>query len=306
MARKVPRSICLFLDFDSTLTKNDTLSALATHVGYARNSNNNVPPWSHFYESYTNHKRDLDEVYADKPPQTRMENAIAYQRRLRIVEEASHQRVMNAGIFNDITVKDVEKGAWTALESQDVELRDGAIDLMKSISMLDANTTQSPVERMVAILSVNWSAEWIRQILTAATDSHFLMTHSIVVEANELPRLGGTWPNLCTSDQKLHVMQEYCKGRSEYLKVYIGDSLTDVECLLDADVGVMIRDEPLRSGQRALKELLQDARRAVPHVSEWRTRLPSTSNQLFWTYTLKEVESLLREYVHFLPTETGS
>lgn len=39
--------------------------------------------------------------------------------------------------------------------------------------------------------------------------------------------------------------------------VYVGDSVTDLECLMLVDVGICIRDEPLQSGQEALRETLE-------------------------------------------------
>ncbi|KAI9870045.1 MAG: hypothetical protein M1830_004754 [Pleopsidium flavum] len=39
--------------------------------------------------------------------------------------------------------------------------------------------------------------------------------------------------------------------------IYVGDSVTDLECLMLVDVGICIRDEPLGSGQGTLKEVLE-------------------------------------------------
>ena len=39
--------------------------------------------------------------------------------------------------------------------------------------------------------------------------------------------------------------------------VYIGDSPTDLECLLEADIGIVMRDEKMGSGQRELAKTLE-------------------------------------------------
>lgn len=46
------------------------------------------------------------------------------------------------------------------------------------------------------------------------------------------------------------------------IRIYVGDSTTDLECLLVAHLGICMQDEPLRSGQRDLSETL--ARIGVP------------------------------------------
>jgi hypothetical protein len=41
------------------------------------------------------------------------------------------------------------------------------------------------------------------------------------------------------------------------LFVYVGDSSTDFDCLLEANIGIMIQDDPLSNSQRELQETLQ-------------------------------------------------
>ncbi|MCJ1365864.1 hypothetical protein MMC16_004989 [Acarospora aff. strigata] len=83
-------------------------------------------------------------------------------------------------------------------------------------------------------------------------------------------RGGGIW----TSSDKAHVVrgmiEENTRTQTEAgetetetgpdirtVTVYVGDSPTDLECLTLVDVGICIRDEPLQSGQAALKEVLE-------------------------------------------------
>lgn len=46
-------------------------------------------------------------------------------------------------------------------------------------------------------------------------------------------------------------------GGNPVPKIYIGDSWTDLECLLAADLGICIRDDPMTSAQRKLAESFQ-------------------------------------------------
>jgi hypothetical protein len=51
--------------------------------------------------------------------------------------------------------------------------------------------------------------------------------------------------------------------------VYVGDSWTDFECLLAAELGICIRDEPKTSSQKALEDSLNRLDIYCPHISDW-------------------------------------
>ena len=296
-----PNPIKLLLDFDSTLTHHDTTPLLATHVGYAPKNNptpttKNLPPWSHFFDAYVDHKQSIDEVYSTLKSSSALADVIRYQNYLRPVEEASWQRVMGAGVFEGVGVDDLKKGAWTAVESGDVGLRSGALELLRfSISGDQAGSSGSALRP--AIVSVNWSAEWIRQVIDASSDGNSDALDEINVQANELPSLGGTWPNICTSEQKLQARRECCKGLSnDVVKVYVGDSMTDIECLLTADVGIMIRDEPMRGGQQELADVLEKGGRPVVSMFEAPTNFTAKGDLLFWAKDLPQICDWLYDY----------
>ena len=52
-------------------------------------------------------------------------------------------------------------------------------------------------------------------------------------------------------------------------KVYIGDSWTDIESLLAADLGICIRDDPMGSSQRKLAEALERLSIPCPRLRDW-------------------------------------
>ncbi|KAL8871545.1 MAG: hypothetical protein Q9174_002648 [Haloplaca sp. 1 TL-2023] len=68
---------------------------------------------------------------------------------------------------------------------------------------------------------------------------------------------GGLW----TSGDKRAVMDEVVVEGERGMVVYVGDSVTDLECLIGADVGICVRDvdedgEGMGSEQRGLEETL--------------------------------------------------
>jgi len=60
---------------------------------------------------------------------------------------------------------------------------------------------------------------------------------------------------------------------------YIGDSLTDIECLLEAEVGIIMVSEGKAS---RLKEVLERNGVAVKHVSEYMTQLAEGQLEAKW------------------------
>jgi hypothetical protein len=77
---------------------------------------------------------------------------------------------------------------------------------------------------------------------------------------------------ICSND-KLNYIHHLRKINPYTLKpipiVYVGDSWTDFESLLAADVGICIRDEPMGSSQKKLAESLQRVGVKCQHISQW-------------------------------------
>ncbi|GAB7353272.1 hypothetical protein MBLNU459_g3778t1 [Dothideomycetes sp. NU459] len=87
--------------------------------------------------------------------------------------------------------------------------------------------------------------------------------------------------------------------------VYVGDSATDFEALLAADVGICVRDEPMGSGQQELAETLRRVGVAVVHVGDRHTApdaaaaaaaaaAGSRGRTVYWAKDLGEIADLLQ------------
>ncbi len=66
------------------------------------------------------------------------------------------------------------------------------------------------------------------------------------------------------------------------LKIYVGDSLTDIECLLAVDVGIIISE----NGAGSLIGTLGRLRFIVRHISCYRT---SEKASLWWARNFEEI-----------------
>ena len=155
----------------------------------------------------------------------------------------------------------------------------------------------------LSVVSVNWSRWWVWCCLRSAAgvqcaggegdaEAVDAVLRDLEVCADELtaadagghegresamPR--GEKVGLRTSEDKVsqmrrcqhsfcEAMRDACGGVvEEPMTVYVGDSATDIECLLAADVGVVVRDEVMRSGQMELAGLCERAGIGVRSIS---------------------------------------
>jgi phosphoglycolate phosphatase-like HAD superfamily hydrolase len=255
----MPRStIRLVLDWDGTLTKKDTLH-LVSAIGYEHNRAANLTSWDDIVQAYIS---DYTQHKARYTPSANQRKTVAEQSQwlasLKEVERRSIERVKAAGIFKGVIKQDVVSASRSAVQDGRLQLRPGWKKLMmKCDSPGKQGSTASP---FVSLLSVNWSATFIRASLETAFSGcsapDDTIMDSIPVYANELPleEVQQT-PYICTSADKLAKFKEV-RGTDESIVVYVGDSATDFDCLVAADVGICIRDDPMGSSQRELEETL--------------------------------------------------
>lgn len=97
------------------------------------------------------------------------------------------------------------------------------------------------------------------------------------------------------ASDKLTVMQELKAAHStdgeEAWTIYIGDSLTDIECLLAAEVGIVIRDEEtMRSEQEQLKKALRSSDISTYHIGDFGgIQIGEGETALWWASDFDEV-----------------
>lgn len=167
---------------------------------------------------------------------------------LKAVEQRSLKRVAKYKIFTKLTRDNITEGAKKAVESGDVALRPGLMEFLNKRK-----------EDNVHIISVNWSRHFIHSCLKA---SGLEFSHANI-HANELhgidtkePSSGKVCGDMVASDDKLRSFLKIRKG-CECQAVFVGDSWGDLECLIAADVGICIRDEPMVDSQKMLAERLE-------------------------------------------------
>ncbi|KAH0612490.1 uncharacterized protein H6S33_008870 [Morchella sextelata] len=234
------RRLLLLVDFDETLTRTgkDTISLLASAAYKCHSAAANLPPWSYFVDSYM---RDYNDHVGQAPIRTTLEEETEFQKSLRKAERASIDRVEGEGVFKGIKLETLIK---TAAENRGDIMRKGWEKVVDKVSG----------RGRVAIVSVNWSRSWIRKCLEGSdvgkidVFSNEFLVNSQDITTGSLDRWfgdkdGGIW----TGWDKLRVMRDIVEKNSgageECLVVYVGDSTSDLLCLLEADVGVVFGEK---------------------------------------------------------------
>ena len=233
-----------------------------------------------------------------------------YLESVKPIEKASVARVGAAGFFAGLvnweearceSVEGVETRKWglrdlgrsAVLHSKDtnvslnsgervgVEVRKGFGEFMRRFSGTNTDTWE------VAVVSVNWSAEFIRGVVEGSIGlERGAFKNRVVANEVALPEgkvkgpaeLGGDV--LVSVGDKLRAMKSVMKLDGKEKVVYFGDSTTDLACLLEADLGVVVADNT----ETKLMKTLRRMRFKVPHVGEhtgW--------GKLFWARDFSEV-----------------
>ncbi|KAH6612581.1 hypothetical protein C7974DRAFT_405871 [Boeremia exigua] len=286
------------LDWDGTISQHDTLDALVSISASAKPGSPVLDEWNRVSEAYVS---DYTAAIARLAPEGNLPKTIQKEKlllhALKSVEQASLDRVSSSGIFAGLTRKLLGEGTNELIKSKRVEIRPGFTEFL--------GFSQTRGNDHMNLLSVNWSRYFIDCCLGAAGAT--IQRDSIY--ANELDGIecgsvshGQIGPSsdadmlIISSGDKLEHMDRLRKQHHESRNsnaalstpaVYVGDSWTDIECLLEADLGICIRDEPLSSSQKKLSERLQSLGVRCPHLSAWSE---SDAVQVVWARNFHEIK----------------
>ena len=247
----MPTPILLFLDWDSTLTTTSTIPILLS-----------LSP-----KSPSRSPADLSILYASSlaahvssytpraNSRTTLVEEITYLNSLRDVERASIERCEEAGVWMGVTPQIIEDAAEKAVRERRVVLREGTGRVIEEVMKRGGR---------VVVLSVGWSGQFIRRCLRTTVG---VEAEGVEIRANEIEEdgklsryfgaeEGGIW----TCGDKARLLDEVGGRTKEVRTVYVGDSVTDLECLTCVDIGVCMTDKVEGREQKELCETLQRLR----------------------------------------------
>ncbi|KAI8323915.1 hypothetical protein GQ54DRAFT_296482 [Martensiomyces pterosporus] len=241
------RARVLAVDFDKTLTVADTTADV---VAVAKRKHPNYRDFQWFTDEYM---KDYDVYDAKWQPivdararQHTVDKELLdeYLEALRPVEEASLRRVSDQGILAGVSRAEFAAGGRA------VAFQQGAAAAISQFLSNSSASGSSSSPRYVHIISVNWSADFIRGALEAhgvPVDDSRIAIHSNSPEFSTASELstGVLRPRMVVASDKVskisEIKTEIAKELgAEPFVAYAGDSLTDLPALLAADVGLFV------------------------------------------------------------------
>jgi len=270
----------LFLDWDETLTSKDTLSLIAPSSPPTPSSS--LPSSPRFSTLSLHYMQDLSKHNEIIQSPTNLRDQMKYLSSIDQVELKSQARVESSGLFKgfepnllETRVKDLTfRRGWASTSepsSQSEPSASGWIQSKSKAGLLDLH-----------VISVGWSAQFIRLGLSSPKGGSFPPDIPKSIVANEIQigkdgkgtgkmtksndatrfedsQVGNDEADNVSSPQEkfsgirtgIHKLREFRrlrKERGEKLKdeelatIYVGDSQTDLPCLLAANVGIIIGD----------------------------------------------------------------
>lgn len=313
-----PKSINLVLDWDGTITMKDTMFAYGK-VADIRDARLGKTPTGTakfkefgraWMDDYTVHEQNYTPQTDDRRNPSQES---AWLKSLSAVETSSAERVESSGFFSGVTLQDVSDAANDLVGSGEVSLRAGWEDVFSRAFkdfISQRHRDQGIPGFGVSILSVNWSESFIRRsLMTAASrsslaggdDFNLFVDKDLKVVANEiggLQRPGGSSGVLTDPDHAI-VRTSYDKLQNFRIQndsrnIYVGDSATDYDCLLAADLGICIRDAQMGSSAKTLADTLSRVGSKVRHVGEIKSwQEVNSGSNLLWASDFKQILNLL-------------
>ncbi|KAM3415075.1 hypothetical protein BST61_g10210 [Cercospora zeina] len=297
-SRKLKRPTRLVLDYDGTITKQDTMFILgdlpkqSTKLSWQEI----VDAYVKDYAKWQNEKFDWKNYDATEYS--------AWLATRRWVEFKSAQRVQDCGFFEGVTEDDIEQAVQSALAGGQLQLHKRWDELFELF--LPRPTTEPDDESSLEILSVNWSRTAIRHGLLAETDDQSLqaLIQHIPVFANQIQDLdapdGSTGViispdgrDLRTNIDKLKRLKETARSPHVFT-VYIGDSSTDFDCLCEADLGIWLYDVSENEYEEASRKVFSPLRYVPPPLSSLKDLEDGKKDMFYWAPNFDTVLDVLK------------
>ncbi|KAG6224376.1 hypothetical protein E4U34_000410 [Claviceps purpurea] len=279
----------LVLDFDGTITQLDTTAelVLAAIRRQRRHQPDLLAAWTDAVQAYMQEYHAFKANYTPTRDQrTTPAQEDVYLASLRPIEEASLTRISDSGIFRDLEDTDLFEMGVEVISEDIVAIRSGWGAVLG-----EAIRRGIPV----TILSVNWSRAFIRGVLSCLKGGPSV--EGVTVIANDLSEEGeiigpggDSECRLMTSQDKLEALRREIPVGEKV--VYVGDSVTDLGCLMEVSRGVALASEEGGDGPPLLLNTLRRIGVELVPVGEVEraVRERSEKKAVFWA---KEVEELL-------------
>ncbi|WFC94057.1 hypothetical protein MBRA1_000687 [Malassezia brasiliensis] len=295
-------ALLLVSDWDETITCCDTLRLVApSHEELCKGTR----PFQHYEDEYFKDQHAFKSQYGPLDTEAQL---LAYVGDVARAEQTTLDKVVEGGLFKDTKHTDRRSRAHR------VEFREGWNDVLEY-----ARRHVPPGRIHVHIVSVNWSRRFILDALlirdgkepSMCLEEDLRAISFADIHANEIEQhaehqrgtgrvvgpLPGAQPMLTGMDKRKVLEAIQAQYHPCPLTLYVGDSLHDLPCLLDADVGVLIGEHP------SLLSKLEMAHRTTEllTLTQWtealRTSAPQCPHGIVRAQTWHDVRAVIETLV---------
>ncbi|KAG5967263.1 hypothetical protein E4U56_000935 [Claviceps arundinis] len=280
----------LVLDFDGTITQLDTTAelVLAAIRRQRRHQPDLLAAWTDAVQAYMQEYHAFKANYTPTRDQrTTFAQEDVYLASLRPIEEASLTRISHSGLFRDLEDTDLYEMGVEVISKGIVAIRSGWGAVLGEAIRRDISVT---------ILSVNWSRSFIRGVLSCMKGEPSV--EGVKVIANDLSEEGviigpegDSECRLMTSQDKLEALRREIPVGEKV--VYVGDSVTDLGCLMEVSRGVALAGEEGGDGPPLLLTTLRRIGVELVPVGEVERAVREERSEKKVVFWAKEVEELL-------------
>jgi 2-hydroxy-3-keto-5-methylthiopentenyl-1-phosphate phosphatase len=249
----------LFIDFDGTITQSDTIDALVQNATRATGNHDFVYKytWTTIVKAWENDMKAYKREHPFPSPR-KLSEVLAWLEGQRAVEEASIQKINAYNIFKGADSTTLFNAGRQAVAEGQVKLRKGFREFIQHLERVGIEVT---------IVSVNWSEDWIRGCISPATPnilSNTIDSTGKIVPSKVMKRSALMLTGTDKAQEVMLSVRGTPDGESGSFS-YIGDSLTDLQCLIECKNGIVMTDSPEQSD---LYQAMVDLSHEVPHVSD--------------------------------------
>lgn len=158
------RPIHLILDFDGTITTQDTI-ALLTEVacdivarkGQERLNHQNL--WNSCVAKYRSALENHPDIQPFKEKRTTIEQEISYQRAILAIEQESVSRCGEIGLFKGVSVKAWREAGYRVCQDSRLKIMPGFRTMVEKVQSLGGGTGRW------GVVSVNWCRDFLKGVL---------------------------------------------------------------------------------------------------------------------------------------------
>lgn len=146
-------------------------------------------------------------------------------------ETEANSKVVESGVLEGINTEDVKKAG------EHLAFQDGCASFFEQIV-----TKMDSLKVDTHIISVCWSGDIIRAAFSSKSGLDGLHIHSNELIFVDSVSTGGIDRRVESPIGKLEIFNNICSSKEdmEHISIYIGDSLGDLLCLLEANIGIVI------------------------------------------------------------------